>query len=112
MPYKVPFVNAPEHYRRYKSEFEQVIIDTLSRGDLIMRRQLRDFEEHLAAFVGVQHAVGLGSGYHALHLSLVAAGIRPGPTTTLDHGSAKTFNEFKPGLIEDRRCSGNTLSIE
>lgn len=78
MAYTVPFVNPREHYRRYKAEFETAMIDTLARGDLIMRSQLREFEQHLAAFVGTRHAVGVASGYHALHLSMLASGIGPG----------------------------------
>ncbi len=78
MSFSVPFVNAREHYRRYRSEFEQAITSTLASGDLVMRGQLRDFEEQLAKFVGVKHAVGVNSGYHALHLSMLAAGIGPG----------------------------------
>jgi dTDP-4-amino-4,6-dideoxygalactose transaminase len=76
--YKVPFVDAKEHYRRYRHEFEPAILTTLANGDLIMRQQLRGFEEELAAFCGVKYAVGVNSGYHALHLSLLAAGIGPG----------------------------------
>ncbi|HPP53218.1 MAG TPA: aminotransferase class I/II-fold pyridoxal phosphate-dependent enzyme, partial [Thermoguttaceae bacterium] len=45
---------------------------------MIDRRQLREFEENLARFVGTKYAVGLNSGYDALHLSLRAAGIAPG----------------------------------
>jgi dTDP-4-amino-4,6-dideoxygalactose transaminase len=78
LAYTVPFVDAREHYRRYRAEFEDVIIRTLSNGDLILRQQLKDFEAHLAAFCGVKYAVGVNSGYHALHLSLLAAGIKPG----------------------------------
>lgn len=78
MSYRVPFVDPRCHYRKYRSEFEAVIHDTLSRGDLVMREQLRKFEEHLAVFVGTARAVGVSSGYHALHLSMLAAGIGPG----------------------------------
>jgi dTDP-4-amino-4,6-dideoxygalactose transaminase len=76
--YRVPFVDAREHYRRYRTEYEDVITTTLSQGDLIMRGQLRDFERKLAAYVGVSSAVGVNSGYHALHLSMLGAGIGPG----------------------------------
>jgi dTDP-4-amino-4,6-dideoxygalactose transaminase len=76
--YSVPFVDPREHYRRYKSEFDAALTTTLAQGDLVMRRQLSEFEEHLAAFVGVKHVVGVASGYHALHLSLLASGIGPG----------------------------------
>lgn len=78
MAYRVPFVDPKEHYRRYKSEIDAAITDTLANGDLILRRQLRDFEEHLAQFVGVRYAVGVNSCYHALYFSLVAAGIGSG----------------------------------
>jgi dTDP-4-amino-4,6-dideoxygalactose transaminase len=54
-----------------------VLVACLSKGDLINRRQLRDFEENLAAFVGTKYAVGVNSGYHALALSLLAAGVGP-----------------------------------
>ena len=76
--YRVPFVDAREHYRRLKPEVDHALMDALERGDLVARQQLRDFESHLAAYVGVKYAVGVNSGYHALHLSMVAAGIGPG----------------------------------
>jgi len=78
MTYKVPFVDPRTHYRSLKPEVDAAIIDCLSKGDLIYRNQLREFEEQLAAFVGVKYAVGVNSGYHALHFSLVGAGIGPG----------------------------------
>lgn len=78
MGYRVPFVDPRTHYLRLKPEIDAAIVDCLSKGDLIYRQQLRDFEERLASFVGVKYAVGVNSGYHALHLSLLAAGIGPG----------------------------------
>lgn len=78
MNYKVPFVDPREHYRRLKPEIDAAIVGCLSQGDLISRRQLAEFEAHLAQFVGTRFAVGVNSGYHALALSLLAAGIGPG----------------------------------
>lgn len=78
MGYKVPFVDPGAHYRKLKPEIDAAIIGCLSRGDLIYRRDLREFEEGLAAFVGVKYAVGVNSGYHALHFALLGAGIGPG----------------------------------
>ncbi len=78
MAWRVPFVDPREHYRRYKAEFDAAIGGCLENGDLIARGQLRDFEAHLASFVGTKYAVGLNSGYHALALSLEAAGLGPG----------------------------------
>jgi dTDP-4-amino-4,6-dideoxygalactose transaminase len=78
VPYKVPFVNYPEHYRRIWDEVMGAITEALSRGDLILRDQLKHFEENMASFVGVEYAVGLNSGTDALYLSLLAAGVGPG----------------------------------
>jgi dTDP-3-amino-2,3,6-trideoxy-4-keto-D-glucose/dTDP-3-amino-3,4,6-trideoxy-alpha-D-glucose/dTDP-2,6-dideoxy-D-kanosamine transaminase len=76
--HRVPFVKPREHYRRLKSEIDFAITDTLARGDLVLRQQLRDFEANLAEFTGTKYAVGVNSCYHALHFSLLAAGIGPG----------------------------------
>ena len=78
MTYRVPFVDPCRHYRRYKAEFDAAIAGCLDRGDLIARQQLRSFERRLAEYVGARYAVGVSSGYHALALSLEAAGIGPG----------------------------------
>ena len=76
--YRVRFVNPQEHYRRLKPEIDHALTDTLSRGDLVLRQQLKDFETHLAEYVGVKHVVGLNSGYHALHFALLGTGVGPG----------------------------------
>jgi dTDP-4-amino-4,6-dideoxygalactose transaminase len=78
MSYRVPFVAPVEHYRRIKDEFDAAVSDCLANGDLIMRRQLRDFEAHFAEYCGTKYCVGVNSGYHALALSLLAAGVGPG----------------------------------
>jgi len=78
MSYIVPFVDPRTHYANFKSQIDTAIIDCLTQGDLIYRDQLHSFEANLASFVGVKHALGLNSGYHALHFSLLAAGIGAG----------------------------------
>src|SRR5262245_1412084 len=61
-----------------KEEIDRAYFEVMSKGDLIMRGQLKSFEENLAKFVGTRYAVGLNSGYDALHVSLRAAGVGPG----------------------------------
>jgi dTDP-4-amino-4,6-dideoxygalactose transaminase len=75
MVYKVPFVNYPEHYRRMWNEVIGAISEALSKGDLLLRGQLKQFEADIAAFVGVKFGVGLNSGTDAMLLSLKAAGV-------------------------------------
>ncbi len=75
MKYKVPFVNYPLCYRILEKEINRAIKKVLSRGDLILRQDVEDFEKKLADFVGVKYAVGLKSGTDALFLSLKVAGV-------------------------------------
>jgi len=78
MVMKVKFVNPMRNYEMIKDEIDAAYFEVMSKGDLIDRWQLKSFEENLAKFVGTKYAVGLNSGYDALHLSLRAAGIGPG----------------------------------
>jgi dTDP-4-amino-4,6-dideoxygalactose transaminase len=78
MSYKVPFVEPAKVYRMIKKEIDAAYFTVMEKGDLIDRGQLKSFEENLAKFVGTKYAVGLNSGYDALHISLRAAGIGPG----------------------------------
>jgi dTDP-4-amino-4,6-dideoxygalactose transaminase len=75
---KVRFVEPAKLYRMIKDELDAAYFEVMSKGDLIDRGQLKSFEENLAKFVGTKYAVGLNSGYDALHMSLRAAGIGPG----------------------------------
>jgi dTDP-4-amino-4,6-dideoxygalactose transaminase len=108
LSYRVPFIDPREHYRKIKSEVDFAITDTLAKGDLVLRQQLRDFEQHLADFVGVKYAVGVNSCYHALHFSLLAAGVGPGDEViTVGHTFVATVSAIvhtgaKPVLVDVR----------
>ncbi len=75
MAYKVSFVNFPEHYKTIKEEILKTMDDVLSRGDLILRKDVEEFERKFADFIGTKYAVGLNSGTDAIFLSLKALGI-------------------------------------
>ena len=78
MSYKVPFVGYPVQYRNLENEILPAVKEVLFKGDLILREQVRQFENNVASFSGATHAIGLNSGTDALYLSLRAAGIDPG----------------------------------
>ncbi|MBI2820291.1 MAG: DegT/DnrJ/EryC1/StrS family aminotransferase [Acidobacteria bacterium] len=78
MAWKVPFVNYPLQFRKMESGIMETIRTVLSRGDVMLRQQLADFEQHLAAFVGTAYAVGTSNCTDALHLTLRAAGVGVG----------------------------------
>ena len=76
--YKVPFVNVPLQYKNLKEEILKTFDDVLSRGDLILRKDVEEFEKTIAGFVGVKYAVGLNSGTDTMFLALKALGIGQG----------------------------------
>jgi dTDP-4-amino-4,6-dideoxygalactose transaminase len=106
MGYRVPFVDPCTHYQRLKSEIDGAITGCLARGELIYRQELKRFEDELASFVGVRFAVGLNSGYHALHFALLGAGVRPGDEViTVAHTFVATISAIvhcgaKPVLVD------------
>lgn len=76
--YKVRFVNPQKQFADHKKEYMEAVENVFSQGNLIMRKDLKDFEESIAKLVGVKHAIGVNSGTSAIYLSLKAAGIGPG----------------------------------
>src|SRR2546425_12085694 len=106
MGWRVRFVNPQATYASIKTEIDAAYADVMTNGELIDRRHLRDFEEHLARFVGTRYAVGLNSGYDALHMSLRAAGIGPGdevivPAHTFVATASAVVNvRAKPVLVD------------
>lgn len=106
MAYLVPFVDARKHYALHKEDIDAAIFGCLSNGDMIYRHQLKEFEEHLAAYVGTKYAVGLNSGYHALAFALMGAGIQTGDEViTVAHTFVATVSAIihagaKPVLID------------
>jgi dTDP-4-amino-4,6-dideoxygalactose transaminase len=78
MEWKVRYIDYPGQFKKYEDEIMGTVRSVLSRGDLMLRQQLRDFESHLADFVGTRFAVGTSNCTDAMHLTLRAAGIGPG----------------------------------
>lgn len=54
------------------------VIDVLKSGQLSLGKQTEKFEQELAHFVGAKYAAATSSGTTALHLAVIASGIKPG----------------------------------
>lgn len=74
----VKFFDPSKSYLAHKEEFDSEMQRVLTAGDLILRKDLEEFEKNLAQFTGSAYAVGLNSGTDALYLALKALGIGPG----------------------------------
>jgi perosamine synthetase len=57
---------------------ERYVLDVLRSGRLSQGAYVAKFESAFAAYVGADHAVACSSGSAALHLLLLALGVRPG----------------------------------
>lgn len=75
---KVPFVDLGMQYQSLKGEMLPAIESVCSGSRFILSRDVKEFEEEFASFVGCKHAVGLASGTDALHLALRAVGVGSG----------------------------------
>ncbi len=75
---KIPFVDLQAQYKSIAPEVNAAIQGVLDRGDYVLGEQVHLFEEEFAAYIGVPHAVGVGTGLDALELLLRAYDIGPG----------------------------------
>jgi dTDP-4-amino-4,6-dideoxygalactose transaminase len=84
----VPFVDLHPQHREIADEvaagFDRVIANTAFVGGQAVSR----FEQAYAAYIGVQHCVGVANGTDALELALRATGVQPGDEVVLP---ANTF---------------------
>ena len=91
MTWKVRYIDYPQQYQKMRTEVLNVIDDTLSKGDVMLRQQLRGFEANFARLVGTRYAVGVSNCTDAMRLSLHAAGIGPGhEVVTVSHTMVAT----------------------
>jgi dTDP-4-amino-4,6-dideoxygalactose transaminase len=80
---EIPFFNYRGTFAAIEKELTATFHDVVSRGAFIMQKDLREFEEACAAYLGVKHAFGVGNATDGLHIGLRAAGIRPGDEVLL-----------------------------
>ena len=74
----IPFVDLNAQYHTLKSEMDAVIQSVLERTAFILGSEVAAFEQAFADYIGVKHAIGVGSGTDALRLALEALGIGRG----------------------------------
>ncbi len=74
----IPLTDLKVQYNSIKSEIDAAIQRVLQHSQFILGPEVKAFEEAMAAYCGTRFAVGVASGTDALHLALLACGIRPG----------------------------------
>ncbi|HDL85124.1 MAG TPA: DegT/DnrJ/EryC1/StrS family aminotransferase [Candidatus Acetothermia bacterium] len=74
----VPILDLTRQYETIKPEIDAAVASVLASGRFILGPEVEAFEEEVAQYCGVKHAIGVASGTDALLLSLKALGIGPG----------------------------------
>ena len=74
----IPFLDLKAQYASIKDEILAAVSATLDSTQFVLGKEVAAFEEEFAAYSGGKFGIGVNSGTSALHLALLAAGIKPG----------------------------------
>lgn len=71
-------VDLQSQYKRLKPEIDNAIFNVIESAAFIKGPQVEEFEQNLAAYLGVKHVIACANGTDALMLALMALGLKPG----------------------------------
>ncbi len=74
----VPFGDLRRQYDAMRQEVDEAVQRVFERGWFVLGVEGENFEQELANYLGVNRAVGVGSGTEAIHLALRAVGVEAG----------------------------------
>lgn len=74
----IKLVDLIREYKFLKKEIDPVIFDVIKSGRFVLEKDIDEFEKKFAKYCGCKRAVGVASGTAALHLALLAIGIKQG----------------------------------
>lgn len=74
----IPLVDLKANYLSIKDEIDSAIQNVLDSSSFIMGPFVKQFEQNFASFCQVKHGIGCANGTAAIHLALLAAGIKKG----------------------------------
>lgn len=74
----IPMVDLKGQYKTLQKEIEAGFQQTIENTSFILGPNVHEFEKEAANYLGIKHALTCASGTDALHLGLLAAGIKAG----------------------------------
>jgi UDP-2-acetamido-2-deoxy-ribo-hexuluronate aminotransferase len=74
----IHMVDVVGQYKKIKPEIDEVVERVLNSGQYILGKEVSEFENEIARYLGVNHAVGCASGTDALQVAMMAIGVGPG----------------------------------
>lgn len=77
-PPQIAFIDLVKQQRRIRGPLEARITSVLDHGKYIMGPEVKELENVLASYAGVDHCVSVASGTDSLLIALMALGVGPG----------------------------------
>ena len=74
----IPLVDLSLQHRQIVDEIEPALREVMASSSFILGQEVAEFEREFAAFSGVPHCIGVGSGTDALECALRAIGVVAG----------------------------------
>ncbi|MGB8322095.1 MAG: DegT/DnrJ/EryC1/StrS family aminotransferase [Candidatus Acidiferrum sp.] len=103
---KVPYLDLKAQYQSIKPEIDAAISRVLESCQFVLGSEVAGFEQDFAKYCGTSECIALNSGTSALHLALLAAGIKPGdevitvPFTFVASVAAILYAGARPVLVD------------
>ena len=113
-PTVVPFVDLKAQYQTIRDEIDAAVDAVFESTQFILGEAVETFERSFANYLGVKHAIGVGSGVDALKIALEAAGVGAGDeviipaNTFIATALAVSATGAKPVLVD---CREDTYQI-
>jgi dTDP-4-amino-4,6-dideoxygalactose transaminase len=98
---KIPFVDLYPQYEELKAETDAAVAEIIRKSAFIQGPAVKEFEQALAASIGLKHAVGVANATSALMMTLKAMGVKAGdevittPLTAFPTAEAIALNGAK-----------------
>lgn len=71
-------VDLQTQYERLQPEMDKAVLDVMASAQFVKGQKVKDFEQHLADYLGVKHVIACANGTEAIQIALMALGLKPG----------------------------------
>lgn len=103
---KIPFTDLSGQYHSIKDDVDSAIKEVLDSGWYILGKKVELFEENFATYCHARYGIGVANGTDAIHLALLACGIRKGDEVITVSNTATptvlaiTYTGAKPVFVD------------
>jgi dTDP-4-amino-4,6-dideoxygalactose transaminase len=102
----VPYFDLKKQYSSLRSEIREALDRVCANASFVLGEEVAEFEKEFAAYCEAKYCVALNSGTSALHLALLALGVKPGdevittPNTFIATAEAICYAGAKPVFVD------------